>query len=102
MPPLMDSDHLHLLTGMQTKLQGLLKYVSYNELWSRIVHLATGLQAHALGATGDRIGILGFASLDFMVADYASLYLGAISAPLQSGAHRSVKHETLTISECSL
>jgi thioester reductase-like protein len=33
MPPLMDSDHLHLLTGIQTKLQGLLKHDEQLRQW---------------------------------------------------------------------
>lgn len=58
---------------------------SYAEVWSRIQIFASGLHHGGLAEPGDRIAISGFASVDWVVADFACLYLAAVSVPLQTG-----------------
>jgi fatty acid CoA ligase FadD9 len=57
--------------------------VNYRELWNRVTALSnafTGVQP------GDRVAILGFASIDYTVIDIATIPLGAVSVPLQTSA----------------
>ncbi len=63
-----------------------LRYVTYKDFWQRIAACAGGLKNAGICVAHDRVGILGFASADFLVADLACLYLGAVSIPLQAGA----------------
>ena len=58
--------------------------LTYGEVWHRVVALATALAARGLARAGDRVAILGFASIDWVIADLACLYLGATSVPLQT------------------
>lgn len=62
------------------------RYVTYRDLWQRIATCAAGLKNAGICDAHDRVGILGFASADFLVADLACLYVGAVSIPLQAGA----------------
>lgn len=58
--------------------------ITYDTLWKRVQGLATGLRKAELATTGDFIGICGFGSPDWLVADLACLYLAAVSVPLQT------------------
>ncbi len=59
---------------------------TYRQAWDRTVQLATGLARHPRTAlrTGEVVGILGFGSPDYVLADLACLYAGAVSAVLQA------------------
>jgi fatty acid CoA ligase FadD9 len=63
--------------------------LTYAEVWRRIRALATGWTRRGLVRPGDHVGILGFASVDWVVADLACLYLGAVSVPLQASLPRA-------------
>ncbi|MBT9582782.1 AMP-binding protein [bacterium] len=62
--------------------------ISYAQLWRRVVALAGGLREHGVEA-GSLVGLCGFCSLDWAVADLACLYLGAISVPMASTISQS-------------
>lgn len=59
--------------------------ISYSQLWARVLALADGLQKEGWVTRGDLVGICGFCSVDWAVADLACLCLGAVSVPLDSG-----------------
>ncbi|WP_437677068.1 thioester reductase domain-containing protein [Sorangium sp. So ce131] len=59
--------------------------LSYAELWARVQAFASGLRRGGLVLPGERVAISGFASVDWIVADFACLYLAAVSVPLQTG-----------------
>lgn len=59
---------------------------SYAELWSRVEATASGLVHEHLADTGLFVGICGFGSVDWVVADLACLYLSAVSVPIQTSA----------------
>lgn len=63
-----------------------LRFTSYAELWSRVEATASGLVHERLVDAGTFVGICGFGSVDWVVADLACLYLAAVSAPIQTGA----------------
>lgn len=58
--------------------------LTYGELWHRTVRLATGWDASGLARSGAFVGICGFGSPEFVLAELACLYLGAVSVPLQT------------------
>ncbi|WP_434049007.1 MULTISPECIES: AMP-binding protein [Sorangium] len=58
---------------------------SYADVWSRVEAFASGLRHDRLADTGDLVGIMGFGSTDWVVADIACLYLSAVSVPMQTG-----------------
>jgi long-subunit acyl-CoA synthetase (AMP-forming) len=58
--------------------------ISYRELWSRAGSIASAW--HGRVKRGDRVGIEGLAGIDWISADLACLWLGAISVPLPSDA----------------
>ncbi len=67
--------------------------VSYRELWQRITGLATGCAERGLLAPGERVGICGDASVEWLVADLACLYRAAVSVPITVGtAEAEVAH----------
>lgn len=57
---------------------------TFAELWQRVQALATGLQREGHVGRGEMVGICGFCSVDWAVADLACLYLGAVSVPLSA------------------
>jgi fatty acid CoA ligase FadD9 len=59
--------------------------LTYADLWARVQAFASGLHHAGLVDPGDRVAISGFASVDWVVADFACLYLAAVSVPLQTG-----------------
>src|SRR5262249_890789 len=56
--------------------------VSYADLWRRVEALASGLSHEGWVRPGTFVGICGFGSIDWAVADFACLYLSAVSVPL--------------------
>ncbi len=58
------------------------RLITYGALWQRVVKLASSLRAATGLAAGELVGILGHASVDWVVADLAAAYLGAVTVPL--------------------
>jgi fatty acid CoA ligase FadD9 len=58
--------------------------LTYGELWDRVNALAAGWHHENLVSAKEGVGILGFASPDFVVVEWACLVTGAMSAPLQA------------------
>ncbi|HEY4181389.1 MAG TPA: thioester reductase domain-containing protein [Kofleriaceae bacterium] len=56
--------------------------ITYSQLWERVVALATGL--NGVIERGQLVGLLGSCTIDWIVADLACLYVGAVSVPLQT------------------
>jgi fatty acid CoA ligase FadD9 len=65
-----------------------LQYTTYARLWSRVQAVASGLKSERLADTGTFVGICGFGSVDWVVADLACLYLAAVSVPIQTTVTR--------------
>lgn len=61
-----------------------LRKVTYREVWARVEAFASGLAHEALAAPGAFVGICGFGSVDWVVADFAALRLAAVSVPIQT------------------
>ncbi|MDF2696249.1 MAG: hypothetical protein K0S65_4632, partial [Labilithrix sp.] len=59
--------------------------VRYADIWARVEAFASGLLHDKLVETGSFVGICGFGSTDWVVADLGCIYLAAVSAPLQTG-----------------
>ena len=61
--------------------------LTYRDLWERTVALATGLARDPRTAlrAGEAVGIHGFGSIEYVLADLACLHVGAVSAVLQTG-----------------
>jgi fatty acid CoA ligase FadD9 len=83
------------------------RITTYAGLWRRVEAAASGLRGERLADTGDFVGICGFGSVDWVVADLACLYLSAVSVPIQTGASptdlRNIVNEAgLTCVACSL
>ena len=55
--------------------------ISYRELWERIVRLASGLAHAGRVRTGEIATLVGFSTIDHVVAELACHYLGVVSAP---------------------
>jgi fatty acid CoA ligase FadD9 len=62
--------------------------ITYRELWDRVSTVATALASgpDASVRPGDRVCILGFASVDYTCVDMALIQIGAVSVPLQTSA----------------
>ncbi|WNF31381.1 carboxylic acid reductase [Streptomyces sp. C11-1] len=62
---------------------------TYGELWQRVRSVASAWHhdgsPYAVRA-GDRVAILGFASIDYTTVDLACAHLGAVSVPLQTSS----------------
>src|SRR6478672_12570229 len=58
--------------------------LTYRQLWDGVQALAGGLRG--IVAPGDRVAILGFASVDYTMVDVALTQLAAVSVPLQTSA----------------
>ncbi|WP_327117734.1 thioester reductase domain-containing protein [Nocardia sp. NBC_01730] len=62
--------------------------ITYHELWDRASAIASALTngpEHSV-RPGDRVGILGFTSVDYTTVDVALIQVGAVSVPLQTSA----------------
>jgi fatty acid CoA ligase FadD9 len=62
-----------------------LVYVTYAELWERVRRFASGLHHAGIVRPGTMMGIAGFGSVEWMIADLAALYLAAVAVPLPTG-----------------
>jgi fatty acid CoA ligase FadD9 len=71
--------------------------LTYGEVWDRAGALAAALSGDPV-RPGDRIGVLGFSSVDYTLVDMAVVRLAAVAVPLQTSAPvdrlRSVVAET--------
>jgi fatty acid CoA ligase FadD9 len=73
-------------TGRTTlKLLPRFETITYREAWDRAGALASALANDPI-RPGDRVGVLGFNSVDYASIDLALIQLGAVSVPLQTGA----------------
>jgi fatty acid CoA ligase FadD9 len=68
-----------------TELVPQFETITYRELWDRIQSVAVVWSGHAV-EPGDRVGILGFTSVDYTTIDLVLAWLGAVSVPLQTSA----------------
>ncbi|HZA10558.1 AMP-binding protein, partial [Mycobacterium sp.] len=62
--------------------------ITYREVWDRASAVASALQgdpAHSV-RPGDRVCLLGFASVDYTIVELALVQIGAVSVPLQISA----------------
>ncbi|WP_328606797.1 carboxylic acid reductase [Amycolatopsis sp. NBC_00345] len=59
--------------------------ITYRETWDRARAIATALTGDPV-RPGDRVCVLGFASIDYTTIDLALIRLGAVSIPLQATA----------------
>ena len=74
-----DANTLRLLPRFDT--------VTYGRAWNDAGALASALTHDAFGiGPGDFFATLGFASADYVIAELATIRLGAIAVPLQAGA----------------
>lgn len=71
----------------RTSMELLPRYetLTYREVWERAGAIASALAGNPVRA-GDRVCILGFASVDYTTIDMALTRLAAVSVPLQTGA----------------
>jgi fatty acid CoA ligase FadD9 len=60
--------------------------LTYRELWQRVIAAATHLSRNGIVVRGACVGIYADTGVDWVVADLACLYLGAVSVPMQRGA----------------
>jgi fatty acid CoA ligase FadD9 len=84
-----------------------IEYTTYARLWSRVEAAASGLRGEGLADTGTFVGICGFGSVDWVVADLACLYLAAVSVPIQTSITRAdlrslIREAELRCVVCSL
>lgn len=56
----------------------------YRDVWARVEAFASGLTHQKLAGPGSFIGICGFGSVDWVVADLAAIRLAAVSVPMQT------------------
>jgi fatty acid CoA ligase FadD9 len=76
--------------------------ITYSEVWTRVTRLATALQSGGHLKRGGFVGIAGFASVDWAVADVASLYIGAVVVPIPLNVPPSDMVHILTEAEVSV
>ncbi len=76
--------------------------IRYGELWSRVAALASGVVHQRLARTGDFVGVFGFGSVDWMVANLACRFISTTSVLLQSNSPtadlRHIANETGIVS----
>jgi fatty acid CoA ligase FadD9 len=75
----------HAADGQTLRFLPEFRTISYEDAWRRTVELATGLVRDGRTAfrPGEIAGIVGFGSIDYVIADLACLYAGVTSAVLQ-------------------
>ncbi len=71
--------------------------ISYRGLWDRIALLAGGMKQKGIRA-GDVVSLVGFSTLDHLVAELACHYLAAISVPLAKNV--STQELELIVKDC--
>jgi fatty acid CoA ligase FadD9 len=62
--------------------------LSYGEMWDRVNAVARALAGGPSPSVrpGDRVGVLGFTSVDYTIVDVALVQLGAVGVPMQTSA----------------
>jgi fatty acid CoA ligase FadD9 len=75
--------------------------VRFRDVWRRVEAFASGLAHEKLAETGAFVGICGFGSVDWVVADFACVYLAAVSAPLQTGMSQADLQQIIREAELS-
>ena len=88
------------ITGETLRFLPELRKLRYRDVWARVEAFASGLAHEKLVRPGDFIGICGFGSIDWVVADYAALHRSAPSAPFQTNMKRDDLQQV--IRECSI
>ncbi|MGU3503157.1 carboxylic acid reductase [Mycobacterium sp. C31M] len=88
--PALGSRAIEFVTDASTgrtraELLGHFDTVTHGALWDRVGAVAAAWQNNPV-RPGDRVAILGFASIDYTVVDIALTQLGAVSVPLQTSA----------------
>ena len=76
----------HPASGQAVRHLPEFRTITYRTAWERTTALATGLvrdRRTGLKA-GETVGIFGFGSVDYVIADLACLYVGCVSAVLQT------------------
>jgi fatty acid CoA ligase FadD9 len=91
--PALGERAVHLVEDPQTGRTSLellprFETVSYRELWERAGAVANAFTANPTAPVrpGERVCVLGFASLDYTVIDVALVRIGAVCVPLQTSA----------------
>jgi fatty acid CoA ligase FadD9 len=84
----------------RTSLQLLPRFetITYRELWDRIGALTTALTIDWV-RPGDRVCVLGFASVDYTTIDVALVQAGAVSVPLHTSAQATQLRPIVTETE---
>jgi fatty acid CoA ligase FadD9 len=91
--PALGQRAVHFVTDPETgrtsrQLLSRFDTITYREVWDRVGRIANALaddSAHPV-QPGDRVAVLGFASVDYTTIDLALIQLGAVSVPLQTSA----------------
>ncbi len=89
------------VSGETIRLLPELRTVSYGDVWRRIEAFASGLAHDKLAETGAFVGICGFGSIDWVVADFSCIYLSAVAAPLQTGMNPADLQQIIREAELS-
>jgi len=71
--------------GESVRLLPAYRKVRFVDVWRRVEAFASGLTHEKLVETGSFVGICGFGSIDWVVADFSCVYLAAVAVPLQTG-----------------
>ncbi len=68
--------------GTEVRLLPRFRVLTFAQLWTRVAALASGWAHDGLVRNGEFVGVCGFAGVDWVVADLACLYGGAVGVPL--------------------
>ncbi|HEY5937967.1 MAG TPA: thioester reductase domain-containing protein [Kofleriaceae bacterium] len=79
--------------------------INYRTLWRRVTALAAAWTRERIAGRDDRVGLCGAPGIDWVVADLACLYTGAVSVPLAinlppSELRALIEHARLTTIVC--
>jgi fatty acid CoA ligase FadD9 len=86
-PALGERAYTQAATGQAPAFLPEFRTITYQTVWRRTADLATGLtrDPRTTLRAGEVVGIYGFGSIEYVLADLACLYAGAASAVLQMG-----------------
>lgn len=101
------AERVYEVTAEGVRLLPRFRKVRFADVWARIEAFASGLAHEELATTGSFIGICGFGSVDWVVADFSSTYLAAVAVPLQTGMNPAdlqqiVREAEISCLVCSL
>jgi fatty acid CoA ligase FadD9 len=90
----------------ELELLPMLRTLRFREVWARVEAFASGLAHESIAPPGAFIGISGFGSIDWVVADLAALHRSAVSVPLQTNLspvdlQQIIREAELTCIVCS-